>query len=587
MRRNLPLTSSSPPALGWLALWAVASLLLALHGCGAQAERPEERAVEESLLESADLASAAPFSDLEEQLRRVYREDGIGPVWVTGRRISEAGVTAVERFCSAEADGLDLSRYRVEELLTLWRQALESPPEDDSVAARRMAALELAVSERVARYAADLATGALPPRSRGAEVHLPARQVRPSAVLRAVAAAPEQADEILDAFRPPHPAYLGLRQALERYRRVADDGGWPTVPHAPRGSYEEGDAGPGVVALRARLAAEDESVRVQGDRFDGELGEAVRRFQERHGLEQTGAVGGPTLEALNVPAAERLDQIRLNMERWRFLPEELGREHILVNIPAFHLEVRRGGETVLEMPVIVGEEYEGRATPVFADTLSWVEFSPYWYVPERIAREEIVPRIRDDLDLIADERWELLRIPDEDEEGETGGVEVLDPKDVDWDEVEEGEIRIRQRPGPRNALGGVKFGFPNQHVIYLHDTSEPYLFDRRHRSLSHGCIRVRKPVDLAVLLLEEAGWSAERVRVAMDSDRPRRVEVPRPVPVYLLYLTAWTDRSGAVHFRDDLYGYDRALTASLAEVKPSPEEARAARRSCRELLERS
>ncbi len=562
---------------------ALLLLLVGFLACGAQGETPHER-VEQRLRDGGEAVESAPAlsPDLRDEIRRVYREDGIGPVWVAGGQFSEAGAAAVRRFCSAQGDGLDLSRYRVEELRRLHQVAFEPAATDDSVGARRLAGLELALSERVGRYASDLATGALPPRARGAEVHLPPREVRPGAVVRAVAAAPDRADEILESFRPPHTGYAGLRSALERYRRVAGEGGWPTVPS---GSYQEGDAGAAVTALRARLAAEDESVRAEGDRFDAELGEAVGRFQARHGLEETGTVDAPTLEALNVTAAERVEQIRLNMERWRFLPGDLGREHILVNIPAFHLEVRRGGETVLEMPVIVGGEYEGRATPVFSDTLSWVEFSPYWYVPERIAREEIVPRVRDDLELFAAEGYELLEVPDDEEDGEARGMELLDPEDVDWEEVEEGEVRIRQRPGPRNALGGVKFGFPNQHAIYLHDTAEPHLFDRRQRSLSHGCIRLQKPVDLAVLLLEEEGWSAERVREAMEAGRPRRVQVPRPVPVYLLYLTAWTDGNGTVHFRDDLYGYDRALTESLAELEPSPEEVEGARRSCRALLE--
>lgn len=583
MRRTSGATTVPRGCAGGLTRRPAALLLLGLLACGAQADTPHEE-VEQRLRSGGEALESAPAlsPELREEIQRVYREDGVGPVWVAGGQFSEAGAAAVRRFCSAEGDGLDLSRYRVEELRRLHQAAFEPTAAEDSGVTRRIAGLELALSERVARYASDLATGALPPRARGAEVHLPLREVRPGAVVRAVAAAPDRADEILESFRPPHPGYAGLRRELERYRRVAAEGGWRTVPS---GSYQEGDGGSAVAALRSRLAAEDEGVRAEGDQFDAELAEAIRRFQARHGLEETGAVDGLTLEALNVPAAERVEQIRLNMERWRFLPGDLGREHILVNIPAFHLEVRRGGETVLEMPVIVGGEYEGRATPVFSDTLSWVEFSPYWHVPERIAREEIVPRVRDDLELFAAEGYELLDVPDEEEDGEAREVKVLDPEDVDWEEVEEGEVRIRQRPGPRNALGGVKFGFPNQHAIYLHDTPEPHLFDRRQRSFSHGCIRVQKPVDLAVLLLEEDGWSAERVREAMESGRPRRVHVPRPVPVYLLYLTAWTDGNGTVHFRDDLYGYDRALTESLAELAPSPEDVERARRSCRTLLE--
>ncbi len=581
MRRTSGVTTIPGESAGGGAQRAIALLLLGLLACGAQGEAADEE-VERRLRGGGEAVESAPAlsPELREEVRRVYREDGIGAVWVSGRRLSEAAAAAVRRLCSVERDGLDLSRYRMDELLRLHRAAAEPAAADDTVRARRLAGLELALSERVARYASDLATGALPPRARGAEVHLPPREVRSAAVVRAVAAAPDRVDEILDSFRPPHSGYAGLRQALARYRRVAADGGWPTVP---AGSYHDGDAGPAVAALRTRLAAEDERIPSGGDRFDAGLREAVARFQARHGLEETGAVDGPTLDALNVPAAVRVEQIRLNMERWRFLPEELGAEHILVNIPAFDLKVRREGETVLEMPVIVGGEYEGRATPVFSDTLSWVEFSPYWHVPERIAREEIVPQIRDDLERFAAEGYELLDVSDEEEDGESGEVE--EPEDVDWEKVKEGEIRIRQRPGPRNALGGVKFGFPNQHAIYLHDTPEPHLFDRRQRSFSHGCIRVQKPIDLAVLLLEEEGWSAERVREAVQAGRPRRVQVPRPVPVYLLYLTAWTDGDGAVHFRDDLYGYDRALTASLAEVEPSAANADAARRSCRTLRE--
>lgn len=556
-----------------------------------------------------------------------YAEREGTPAWIREGGLSRRARAFLELACSASLEGLDVARYDVAGIVDALETVRgpngdrpsdpekptdpeesidgEDPIDRAASRSRALAGLDLLLSASMARYAADVATGRIAARQRGAQIHLPARAVEPAAVLRSLTAA-EDVGEVLASLRPSHAAYAGLRSALARYRQIAESGGWPPVPE---GTYRPGDRGPGVAALRERLAATGDLggpglisrllKRPTSRAFDQDVEAAVRRFQERHGLQATGVVEGKTLAALNVPVEDRITQIGLNLERWRFLPSRLGERHILVNLPAFHLEAREGERVALRMPVIVGEQFRGRSTPVFSDTLSHIDFAPYWWVPENIARAEIVPEAREDPGFLAANGYEL--VPPEGEGSEDGedakdddgaedspGVEHPDvpevgpdPASFDWSRVTEGGWRIRQRPGPDNALGRVKFVFPNAHAVYLHDTPEPELFERTERAFSHGCIRVAEPGELATWVLRDTGWTASRVEEAMSETTTRRVRVPEPIPVYILYLTAFVDPTGEVNFREDLYGYDRTLTDALRRVRVSAEAEETARRACR------
>jgi len=321
-----------------------------------------------------------------------------------------------------------------------------------------------------------------------------------------------------------------------------------------------GSEGPRVQALRARLLPRgDGFVSDAAEPFDPILAEAVHRFQLRHGLEADSAVGRLTLTALNVPAAERLRQVEINLERWRWLPADLGARHIEVNIPSFETRVVEDGRTVAVHRSVVGRPF--RATPMFSGTMTYLVLSPYWHVPPTIAAVDKLPLIRANPAVIAEDRMTLLDIATN---------RPVDPASVDWTNMTGADFnrtyRLRQDPGPHNALGAVKFMFPNRHNVYLHDTPSRSLFDLTARDFSSGCIRIDRPLELAEYLLRDRPeWTLARIDEVVRDGVERTVPLSEPIQVHLLYWTAWMDEDGAPQFREDVYGRDdvvwRALTA--------------------------
>jgi murein L,D-transpeptidase YcbB/YkuD len=362
-------------------------------------------------------------------------------------------------------------------------------------------------------------------------------------------------DRSMLKLSPPDDGYAQLRDALASYRALADEGGWKEIP--PGAALAVGDTAPmsRIRALRARLAREDYLVLQPDDTvrapaamlaiYDSTLAHAVANFQRRHGIVVDGILGKGTLASLNVPISYRIGQIIANMERYRWLPRELGSRYVFVNVPAFDLAAFDSGQKVLEMKVIVGGEYDDRATPAFADSMSYVEFAPYWNVPKSIAEKELWPKADADPDYLARNEYEIVDGP-------------------------RGE-RIRQMPGPKNALGRVKFIFPNDLDIYLHDTPETSLFAKDVRAFSHGCIRVERPEALANLVLADTpGWTPERIAAALDGEN-QRVTLAHKIPVYIVYFTVFV-RDGELVFGNDIYDRDKKLV-SIAQnsAVPSPD----------------
>jgi murein L,D-transpeptidase YcbB/YkuD len=266
-----------------------------------------------------------------------------------------------------------------------------------------------------------------------------------------------------------------------------------------------------------------------------DVGALLRQFQQRHGLEPTGRLNDATLAALNVSAADRAQQIGVNLERHRWLPRYLGSRYIYVNVPSFQLTAYDSGKKVLEMKVVVGEEYEGKTTPVFSDSMETVVFRPYWLITPEIQRKEIEPKVAADPSYLARHDMEYYK--------------------------DKGATRIRQRPGEKNSLGLVKFLFPNSFNIYLHDTPAKALFEQTNRAASHGCIRVEKPAELAVWVL---GWPMEKVQAAMHSGRDAQgVRLPQKIPVYIVYFTVYV-RDGQIYFGTDVYGRDEKLKEAVS-----------------------
>ena len=373
--------------------------------------------------------------------------------------------------------------------------------------------------------------------------------------------------EWLARVQPAHAEYRALQKAWRSLARRRDSV-WPIVPPI---AVAPGQRHPSVAVLRARLAAGGElgaAGTSDPQRYDAALQQAVRAFQEHHGLKPTGVVDAPAQAALNVPSSQRLRQIALNLERWRWMPDDLGANHVRVNIPSFYLDVHEDARSVLSIRTVVGKV--GDETPVFSDAMTHIVFSPYWNIPESIVTEETVPGVARDPDYLERHNIEVVRVSGD-------RVEPIDPKDMDWSDA--GAVKavtFRQRPGADNALGFVKFLFPNPFDIYIHDTPADGLFARRGRLFSHGCIRIEDPAALATYVLrDQPEWTRPAIEEAMHAGVERHVKLTRTLPVHVVYFTAWADEQGGVHFREDVYGLDArqsepAGRRSSAAPAPAP-----------------
>lgn len=353
------------------------------------------------------------------------------------------------------------------------------------------------------------------------------------------------------------PHYLLLENALPRYRELAARPALTQLPALPRGSLKEGDAWEGLPALRTLLTAlgdlpEEHDGQPPAATLDAALAQALQRFQERHGLEPDGVLGQATWRALATPLSQRVRQIERTLARWRELPPNPHSRAIFVNIPRFRLyatSTMTGSEAdMLRIDVVVGRTLRDLRTPTFTADMTHLIFRPYWEVPRSIAHNEILPAARRDAGYLARNRYELV-------DGE-GRIVAATPEALA--QVEAGMLRVRQQPGPDNALGSVKFMLPNAHNVYLHDTPARALFTRTRRAFSHGCIRVADPAALARFVLrEDAGWTPERIAAAMQGEEPVQVNLAEPIRVYIVYGTAIAREDGSVLFLDDLYGLER------------------------------
>ena len=344
-----------------------------------------------------------------------------------------------------------------------------------------------------------------------------------------------------------------LEKALSQYRQLAAQGGWPQVPDGP--TLHEGDMDERIPLLRARLVASADlsAPAAPGDIFifDGLLVEAVQKFQTRHGLTADGAVGPKTLTELNVPISERIRQLAASLERCQPLPSLLERRHILVNIADFTLKLYEDGNLRLSMPVIVGKTY--RQTPVFNGCISTLVLNPSWEVPRSIATKDLLPKIQKNPGYLSQLHLRVLR-------DWTTNAEI-DPATIAWENLSPARFpyRLRQDPGPANALGRVKFLFPNPYDVYLHDTPAHALFQQDSRTFSSGCIRLARPLDLAAYLLQGTPLgSMDALTAAISREKTQSVTIPLPIAVHIAYMTAWVDHEGIIQFRRDIYNRDPA-----------------------------
>ncbi|HUQ45388.1 MAG TPA: L,D-transpeptidase family protein [Gemmatimonadaceae bacterium] len=471
--------------------------------------------------------------------QRLYKRFGETPLWFTkdGLEHERAGALT-DAVLNANADALKLDEYPITALANALVELRRAP----KPTAEQIGETDVLLTATYASLGEDLLTGQVDPKSIAQSWHIdPEDENVDSALVRTLGKMPLAA--AIGAMRPGDPDYAGLQKELARYRGVVGKGGYSRIPAGKALKTGDMDAPPRLAALRARLVAEGIAVgpASAANVFDASLAAAVAQFQARHAIAVDSALGAETLNSLNVPAEYRLGQIAANLERHRWMPRSLGSRYLSVNVPAFHLEAYDKGEKALEMKVIVGQEYEDKATPVFSDSMETVVFRPYWNITPDIQAKEIEPKIANNPGYLEAENLEYYK--------------------------DGGTTRIRQKPGPKNSLGFVKFLFPNDFNIYLHDTPNRALFGKDVRAFSHGCIRVEKPNELAQWVL---GWDAAKVQQAMDQGADNTpVKLPRKLPVYITYGTAYM-RDGLLYFGNDLYHRDDKLVqASAAGAAPS------------------
>jgi murein L,D-transpeptidase YcbB/YkuD len=482
-----------------------------------------------------------------------YAGRSFSPAWLAKDGLLSNAVQLIHAIEKADEEGLDPADYHlglIHSLLaevnqnTLWQDA-GSPV---------LARLDITFTDAFLTYAAHLAYGRFNPKTIYKNWQMPGDHIDLISLLNQAVESGQTELALINQL-PKHRIYSQLRENLARYKAIANRGGWPEIDSDEK--LKAGDRGPLVLQLRSRLFITGELSEFNDqDVFDKELTLAVIKFQASHGLSIDGTVGHKTLTALNVPVEERIHQIKLNMERWRWLPQQLGNHYILVNITDFSLSIIENGYTTFSMPVIVGKT--SRNTPSFSAKMTYIVVNPFWRVPRSIAIKDKLPLIRKDPDYLSKHNFRVFQ-------WFNGRAVEIDPNSISWNKVTAKNFNysLRQDPGPDNALGSLKFMFPNKFSIYLHDTPSRNLFAHKIRTFSSGCIRVASPIDFANHLLKgDPVWDSQTILSSIDNGLNEIVSLPEPIPVYVLYWTAWVGEDGGMQFRDDIYRRDSLLTSA-------------------------
>lgn len=552
---NFPLTGRS------LAIYAIAASLTACARHKAEQQPPLAplQTIAQRQAPPKYLSRGARGDRVWKTTRAFYAQDGFRSVWTQPdssgkhRKPLPQMDELIYTLKDADRDGLTPEDYHASKLMAL-RERLWNRDARKSVDDNALADADVLLTCMFLEYAADLASGRVDPRAIDAQWVEKPREIDLSGTLtRALGG--EGVNAVLRELAPKHPEYRALRDVLSAYRDIRERGGWPIVP--AKLTLKIGSRHAAVSILRKRLAMSGDfgpnsasSVNDTRSDFDEPLTRAVANFQTRHGLKSTGVFTPETAAAMNVPVESRMQQIAINMERWRWLPDDLGDPHIRVNLPAFRLDILEHGHPALTERVIVGKRES--KTPIFSDEMQYVVFSPYWNIPEQIVRDETVPRALSDPGFLSRNNIEVV--------GTSG--EVLDPETIDWTNAgSDKTLRFRQKPGADNSLGLVKFVFPNHFNVYLHDTPADALFARIERDFSHGCMRVEQPLELAQYVLkDQPEWTTDRITAAMHAGKEQTVKLTRALPVHVVYFTVMPYANGAVQFREDIYGYDSMQT---------------------------
>ena len=501
-----------------------------------------------------------------QMLPLAYRNKKHLPLWIDDSLRLEKAQALADAIDRAGEDGLapiDYHRDAIHDLLAdVCEQSSTAGP--TAVSPEQWADLDLILTDAFLLYGSHLAAGRVNPETLHTDW-----KINPDAVdlLAALinASSTGNINAALERLRPAHIGYTTLRNALAQLRSLAATNGWSLLDDSQ--TIRPGDGSFFVGDLRRRLALSGDLDPTGPDDdlfyFDATLASAVKRFQHRNGLKADGIVGRDTVGMLNVPVEQRIRQVEINLERWRWLPHDLGARYVIVNTADFTLKAVENGQVDLQMRVVVGRP--ARRSPVFSASMTYLVVNPYWNVPRTIAVEDILPQLQKDVSYLAQHRirvfqsWEL-------------DAPEIDPATVDWQAYHANRFpfRLRQDPGPYNDLGRIKFMFPNPFAVYLHDTPNRSLFNRVQRDFSSGCIRVEAPSVLANFVLAgDQRWTPSALTEAIEKGEPRTIRLNHPVLVHLLYMTAWTDEKGVIQFRSDIYDRDRDIEHALNQRRPN------------------
>jgi murein L,D-transpeptidase YcbB/YkuD len=505
------------------------------------------------------------FSDYRKHVVKFYESYGYSLPWVRAMQPTPQAEEVIVLLLKADQKGLSAEDYdgsRWNARLAKFRAAAQRPTDEDALKFDAM------LTVCVMRYISDLHIGKVNPRHFDFGIDVEAKKYDLPDFLKNHVVDGSSVADVLAQVEPPYPGYRREILALQNYMELArkDDG--EQLPPAKK-TVAPGDSYSGLPRLTRllRLTGDlpaDANVPADATVYQGPLVDAVKNYQRRHGRDADGRISGQTIGDLNVPLSRRVRQLQLTLERWRWLPLAYQAAPIVVNIPEFRLRAYDEHLRVaLTMNVVVGKAY-GHSTPIFVDQMEYLVFRPYWNVPYSIAKGELLPGIARDPDYLTKKGFEMVDSRQDVVGSGTVTEEMLE-------QLRAGKLFIRQKPGPKNSLGLVKFIFPNNYDVYMHDTPSTELFSKSRRDFSHGCVRLERPADMAAWVLrDKSGWDLERIRATMNGDKTQQVNLAHPIPVLIVYGTAVVLEDGLVHFYDDIYGHDVDLEKVLEKGYPYP-----------------
>jgi murein L,D-transpeptidase YcbB/YkuD len=522
---------------------ALVALAVLLQSAIALAQLTPDAVREELARRIADASSQS----LKTRLAAIdvdYAARGYAPVWMENGLPGARAREMVAILNRAGEDGLHKEDYDAEALF----QKLGSATSDT------LADLEVHLTTAAVSFAQHMSAGRIDPRDVNREIVLFPAEISPAAIVANL----RRTTRLAAYFRllAPHTQrYERLRSALAAYRRIEEAGGWTQIPDGP--VLKPGASDPRIPLIRRRMVEEGLlAAASDSDAYDPELAKAVIAFQERMGLEALGTIGKQTTGAMNVPVADRIVTMELNLERNRWMQNDFGPYHIFANLADQVVKLVRNDRTLHAEVIQVGQPYH--RTPVFSDKMEYLEINPYWGVPPSIAINEYLPKLRRNPGVLAAQNIAVF----------SGGKQVS-ASSVNWSAYGRGNFpfTLRQNPGKGNALGRIKFMFPNEFNVYMHDTPAKSKFDAAQRYFSHGCLRLRDPLTMAEKILVPEGWDRKRIDAVVASGRNTVVRLKEQIPVHIAYLTAFVNKDGSVNFREDVYGRDKILADALAKVR--------------------